>query len=76
MFYEKNCIHYGIVHKTNVEIKGVHLDLIVPRCMEDHKVKIRGGPNSNCIKLGLKIPCTYRHIQFGNRGYVGPKFGR
>lgn len=72
MFCEKNCIHYDIDDKINVEIKGVHLESRMPRCMGDHKMKICGGPNSNCTKLGDKIPCTYICIQFCSRGYAGP----
>ncbi len=75
MFCKKNYIHYDIDHKINVEIEGVHLESRVPRCMGNHKMKICGGPNSNCTKLGDRIPYTYRCIQSCSRGYVGPKFG-
>jgi hypothetical protein len=51
----------------------IHLDMKVIRCVGDHQTKIRGSPNYNCTKLGKRIPCTYRCIQFGGRGYVGTK---
>jgi hypothetical protein len=45
------------------------------RCVGDHQAKIDGGPNSIYTKLEDRIPCTYKCIQFGDRGYVGTKFG-
>jgi len=58
MFCEKNYIHYGTDHKTNVKIEGVQLDSRMPICMGDHKAKIHGGPNFICIELGKGITCT------------------
>ncbi len=62
MFCEFFCLPYGTNHKTNVEVKGVHLDLKVPRCMGNHQVEIYIGSNFNCLKLGEGIPFTYGFI--------------
>jgi len=47
----------------------------VLRCVRDHQAKIHGGPNFIYTKLEDRISCTYKCIQFGDRGYVGTKSG-
>jgi hypothetical protein len=75
MFHEKLCLHYGTDHKSNAKVKRVHLNSRMPRCVGDHQMKICGGPNFNCPKLGEGIPCIYGHIKLGDRGHVGLEFG-
>jgi hypothetical protein len=55
MFCEFFSRHYGINHKINEKIEGVHLDTRMLRSMGDNQAQVCGGSNFNCSKLGEGI---------------------
>ncbi len=65
--------YHGKIVLWNVQHRFIFV--LICLCVGDHQAKIHGGPNYIYAKLEDKIPCTYKCIQYGDRGYVGTKSG-
>lgn len=73
MFCKNICLHYGTKHKTNAQIRIVHLDMKEPRSIGRLSNTNMWRLHFNCSKLGEGISCTHGHLQLGSRNNVGPK---